>query len=123
MRSFKQFFQEQKAPPKPVKIPTSDPAVVSVDPRDMEVIEAFFDGIPDVMGTNIVTKQDDATDFNKTDLRIDLLFGRGRLGIVQLTDDIIYLGQLGTMVDRTPESEQVQSIVRNMAREKDIRII
>ena len=62
-------------------------------------------------------------DSNKTDLRIDLLFGRGRLGIVQLTDDIIYLGQLGTMVDRTPESEQVQSIVRNMAREKDIRII
>ena len=58
-----------------------------------------------------------------SDLRIDLLFGRGRLGIVQLTDDIIYLGQLGTMVDRTPESEQVQSIVRNMAREKDIRII
>jgi len=74
MRSFKQFVQEQKAPPKPVKIPTSDPAVVSVDPRDMKVIEAFFDGIPDVMGTNIITKQDDAADFNNTDLRIDLLF-------------------------------------------------
>ena len=123
MRSFKQFFQEQKAPPPPVKIPTSDPAIVSIDPYDLRVIEAFFDGIPDVMGTNIVTKQDDAADFNKTDLRIDLLFGRGKLGVVQLTDDIIYLGQLGTMVDKTPEAEQVQSIVRNMARERDIRII
>tara|TARA_Y100001937_G_C7025968_1_gene287773 strand:+ start:352 stop:723 length:372 start_codon:yes stop_codon:yes gene_type:complete len=123
MKSFKQFIFEQKQPPPPVKIPVSGPATPSIDPRDLEVINAFFRGEPDVMGTNIITKQNDDKDFNDEELRIDLLFGRGRLGVAKLMDDIIYLGELDTMVDRTPASEQTQAIVRNMARDRGMRVI
>ena len=123
MKSFKEYIQEQKGPPKPERTPHTDPMGMSVDPYDMEVIEAFFDGQPDVVGTNIVTKMDDAVDYNTTDLRIDLLSGRGTLGLVYLEHDIIYMGQLGDMVDRSPEAEQIQTVVRNMARERDIQII
>ena len=113
----------EKKPPERVKIPVSDPLGMSLDPYDLQVVEAFFEGKPDVVGTNIVTKMDDAKDYNPTDLRIDLLHGRGKLGLVYMEKDIIYLGQLGTMVDRSSESEQIQSLVRNMARERDIRVI
>ena len=113
----------EKSPPPRVKLPVSDPMGMSIDPYDLQVVEAFFEGKPDVVGTNIVTKMDDAKDFNNTDLRIDLLNGRGTLGLVYIENDIIYLGQLGTMVDRSPEAEQIQSLVRNMARERDIRVI
>ena len=122
MKTFKDFLNEA-GPPAPVPLPQSDPMGMSIDPYDLEVIEAFFDGKPDVVGKNIVTKMDDAKDYNITDLRIDLLFGRAKLGLVYMEDDIIYISQLGTMVDRTPEAEQIQALVRNMAREKDIRII
>ena len=123
MKSFIDFILEQKQPPPPVKIPVSEPEVPSIDPRDLEVINAFFRGEPDVMGTNIITKQNDDADYNDTELRIDLLFGRGRLGVAKLMDDIIYLGELDTMVDRTPASEQTQAIVRNMAKSKGMRVI
>ena len=123
MKTFKQFLSEQKQPPPPVNIPVSDPADPSINPMDMEVINAFFRGEPDVMGATIVTKQNDDKDYNDEELRIDLLFGRGRLGVVKLMDDIIYLGELETMVDKTPASEQTQAIVRNMARDRGMRVI
>ncbi len=114
---------EQKQPPPPVKIPDSDPADMSIDPRDIEVIKAFFRGEPDVMGTKFVTKQNDDADYNVDDLRIDLLFGRGRLGVAIRNDDLITLGELDTMVDRTPDTEQLQSIIRNMAKSLDMRVM
>jgi len=123
MKTFKQFMYEQKAPPPPVKIPDSDPLQMSIDPRDLEVINAFFRGEPDVVGTNIITKQNDDADYNDNELRIDLLDGRGRLGVAKIMDDIIYLGELETMVDRNPASEQTQAIVRNMARDRGMRVI
>lgn len=123
MKSFKEYLNEAGPPPPPDLLPQSDPMGMSIDPYDLEVVEAFFDGKPDVVGKNIVTKMDDSKDYNPTDLRIDLLFGRGKLGLVYMENDIIYLGQFGDMVDRTPEAEQIQALVRNMAREKDIRII
>ena len=123
MKTFKNFLNEGGPPPAPVPLPQTDPMGMSIDPYDLEVVEAFFDGKPDVVGKNIVTKMDDAKDFNITDLRIDLLFGRAKLGLVYMENDIIYTGQLGTMVDKSPEAEQIQALVRNMAREKDIRII
>tara|TARA_R110001592_G_scaffold287589_2_gene556434 strand:+ start:138 stop:509 length:372 start_codon:yes stop_codon:yes gene_type:complete len=123
MKTFREFMFEQKQPPPPVKVPTTDPTTMSMDPRDLEVIEAFFRGEPDVMGTHFVTKQNDDIDYNVDDLRIDLLFGRGRLGVAVRNDDIITLGQLDTMVDRTPQTEQLQSIVRHMAKEKDFRVM
>tara|TARA_X000001382_G_scaffold26666_3_gene17131 strand:+ start:138 stop:509 length:372 start_codon:yes stop_codon:yes gene_type:complete len=123
MKTFKQFMFEQKQPPPPVKIPVSDPADPSINPMDMEVINAFFRGEPDVMGATIITKQNDDKDYNDEELRIDLLFGRGRLGVAKIMDDIIYLGELETMVDKTPASEQTQAIVRNMARDRGMRVI
>ena len=116
-------MSEQKQPPPPVKIPDSEPSDVSIDPRDLEVVYAFFRGEPDVMGTTFVTKQNDDADYNVDDLRIDLLFGRGRLGVAIRNDDIITLGELDTMVDRTPETEKLQSIVRNMAKSQDFRVM
>tara|TARA_R100001082_G_C4306956_1_gene134989 strand:+ start:195 stop:566 length:372 start_codon:yes stop_codon:yes gene_type:complete len=123
MKSFREFMFEQKQPPPPVKIPDSDPADMSIDPRDIEVIKAFFRGEPDVMGTKFVTKQNDDADYNVDDLRIDLLFGRGRLGVAIRNDDLITLGELDTMVDRTPDTEQLQSIIRNMAKSLDMRVM
>ena len=123
MKSFKQFMSEQGAPPPPVQIPDSNPADMSIDPIDLEVVDAFFRGEPDVMGTNFVTKQNDDADYNVDDLRIDLLFGRGRLGVAVRNDDMITLGQLETMVDRTTETEQIQSIIRNSAKSQDFRVM
>ena len=123
MKTFKQFMFEQKQPPPPVNIPVSDPADPSINPMDMEVINAFFRGEPDVMGATIITKQNDDKDYNDEELRIDLLFGRGRLGVAKIMDDIIYLGELETMIDKTPASEQTQAIVRNMARDRGMRVI
>ena len=122
MKSFKKYLQEQ-GPPPAVKLPLNEPLSPSIDPRDLLVIDAFFRGEPDVVGMNIQTKMDDDLDFNSNELRIDLLYGRGKLGLAQLSNDIIYLGQLGTMIDRTPEAQTVQAIVRNMAKDKDIRIM
>ena len=123
MKSFRQFVFEQKKPPPKEPFPMAHPMGLSLDPYDSLVIEAFFNGEPDVVGTHITTKQNDDADFNNEILRIDLLDGRARLGVVALEDDVIYLGELGTMVDDTEQAQQVQSIVRNMAREKDIRVI
>jgi hypothetical protein len=122
MKSFKKYLQEQ-GPPPPVKIPLNEPLSPSIDPRDLEVINAFFRGEPDVVGMNIQTKMDDDADFNADELRIDLLYGRGKLGLAQLANDIIYLGQLGTMVDDTPEAKVAQATVRNMAKSKDVRVM
>ena len=50
-----QDVPEQKPPPK-YKTPSSPPMDPSIDPHDMEVINAFFRGEPDVVGTNFQTK-------------------------------------------------------------------
>ena len=126
MKSFREYIKEQGPPPEKTSYdytPAKNPLDMSLDPRDLEVVHAFFRGEPDVVGTNFTTKQDDDGDYNSDELRIDALYGRGRQGVVQLANDIIYLGQLGTMVDDKPEAKQIQSIVRNMARDKDMRVM
>ena len=126
MKSFKRFITEQKPgePPTPYSLyQDSEPLDKSLEPYDMEVINAFFRGEPDVVGINIVTKQNDDRDYNTNELRIDLLDGRGTKGLVLMSNDIISLATLGQMVDESPLSRQVQSIVRNMARDKDIRVM
>ena len=122
MKSFKEYLQEQ-GPPAPEPLHNEEPLSPSIDPRDLEVVDAFFRGEPDVVGMTITTKMNDDIDYNATDLRIDLLYGRGTHGLAKLENDIIYLGQLGTMVDNTPEAQMVQAMVRNMAKAKDIRVM
>ena len=95
-----------------------------ISPEDQRVIDAFFAKTPDVTGTTIKTSMDDTSDFSPEDIRIDLLGGRAVRGLAQFDDGgLITLAQLGKMVDKTPESEAIQNSIRNLAKEKGLRVI
>jgi len=129
MKSFEQIRKclieqdvpKQKKPPVDL-IPTSTPMQLSIDPLDLEVIYAFFRGEPDVVGTNIHTRQNDDGDYSVSDLRIDLLFGRAKRGLALMNDlDLITFAEPSVMIDDNQHVRLMQSIIKNMAKEKNIR--
>ena len=111
MLNFKQYLKE-----------AIEQAMVS--PEDQKVISAFFAKTPDVIGTTIKTIADDVSDFSPEDVRIDLINGRAKVGLAQYDDGgIISLATIGKMIDRTPETEAIQNVIRNKAKDKELRVL
>ena len=111
MSNFKQYLRE-----------AIQQAMVS--PEDQKVIDAFFAKTPDVVGRTIKTSMDDTSDFSPEDVRIDLLNGTATLGLAQYDNGgIITLAQLGKMIDRTPESEAIQNIIKDTSRKNELRVL
>jgi len=93
-------------------------------PEDQNVIDAFFNRTPDVVGKTIKTSMDDISDFSPEDVRIDLIDGTATLGLAQYDNGgIITLAQLGKMIDRTPESEAIQNKIKDTARKNGLRVL
>ena len=111
MSNFKQYLRE-----------AIQQAMVS--PKDQKVISAFFARTPDVVGNFIKTSVDSVGEFSSEEIRIDLLNGRATIGLAQYDEGgIITLANLGKMIDKTPESEAIQNLIRDKAKAKDLRVL
>ena len=113
MKTFKQYITEQES--------------LSISPADMNVINSFFKGVPEVVGDTIKTAKDDLGDFTAHDIRIDLLNrasnGYATAGLVLNQNGVVSLANQGKMIDRTPMGSLIQDRVRQMAKDKDVRVM
>jgi len=110
MKTFNEFIKEE-------------PSQYTPSQYDMDVIDAFFEGRPNVVGDEIMTVSSEDGDFTKEDIRIDLVNGRARKGMALYSKGILSLANPGEMIDKTPPQTYYTNLIRNIAKDRDIRVI
>jgi len=109
MKTFKEYFEQADA-----YVPS---------PHDMEVVNAFFEGRPNVVGDEIMTVASEDGDFTKEDIRIDLINGRARKAMALYSKGILSLANPGEMIDKTPHQTYFTNLIRSRAKDIDVRVI